>query len=294
MTLLGFSRDNRGLKLLTHSLYKGLHFIKDEFEKRIDICNSKTFSIKVSTGCTGKCSYCSIRLARGKVKSKPIDDILIEFKNGLDLGYTHFGLIGTDLGDYGKDIDSDLYELLRHILKIKGDYYLKLRNVSPRWLIPNHAKLKRLLESKKIIYLQSPVQSGSDSILALMNRGYKSDDYIAATRDLKEACPRLFLRTQIIVGFPQETAACFNASKRIVNSGIFDYIDIFRFTKREGTAAAGIFPDVPYPVIVRRYCELFLKTLFCKPIRKLKGVLSLYYFDMAGNGCNPVNTQKSV
>ena len=114
-----------------------------------------------------------------------------------------------------------------------------------------------------------------------MNRGYRSEDFIAATRELKRACQRLFLRTQIIVGFPQETEACFNASRKIVTGGVFDYIDIFRFTKRDGTAAAGLFPEVPYPVLLRRYGDLFLRTLFRNPLRKLKGVRSLYYFDRA-------------
>lgn len=264
-------------KSIYSPLYNALLFCKKAFEKRIDVYNHRTFCIKVSTGCTGKCSYCSIRVGRGNVKSKSIDDIVKEFNKGIALGYKHFGLLGTDLGDYGKDINSDLYELLCRVLAINGDYKIKLRNVSPRWLIPNHLKMASLLKTNKFIYLQSPIQSGCDDILELMNREYKAGDFMRACRQLKKACPGLFLRTQIIVGFPSEEAIHFNESKKVLESGLFDYIDVFRFTKRRGTNAVNIFPEVPFSTIVKRYRELFLKTLFSHPIRKMKGVQSIYY-----------------
>jgi tRNA A37 methylthiotransferase MiaB len=110
-----------------------------------------------------------------------------------------------------------------------------------------------------------------------MNRGYKAGDFLHACRQLKKACPGLFLRTQIIVGFPTEDATHFNESKKILKSGLFDYIDIFRFTKRKGTNATNIFPEVPFSTIVNRYREFFLKTLFSHPISKLKGMQSIYY-----------------
>jgi tRNA A37 methylthiotransferase MiaB len=274
-----FGHTNNGSvrNLIDSHLYNALLFCKKEFEKRIDVYNNHTFCIKASTGCTGKCSYCSIRVGRGKIRSKSIDDIVKEFNKGINLGYKHFGLIGTDLGDYGKDINLDLYELLNRILETKGDYKIKLRNVSPRWLIPNYSRLITLLKSKKIIYLQSPIQSGSDEILKLMHRGYAASDFLHACKKVKASFPGIFLRTQIIVGFPTEDTTHFNESKKVLKSGLFDYIDIFRFTKRKGTGAAEIFPEVPQSIIMKRYREIFLKTLFSKPIRKLRAVQSIYY-----------------
>lgn len=262
---------------LYHGIYGTIQFFKNEFERRIDVCNQNTFSIKVSTGCTGACSYCSIRLGRGKIKSKPISDIVREFKKGIQLGRKHIALIGTDLGDYGKDTNSDLYELLSRLLEVEGDYKVKLRNVNPRWLIPNHSRFISLAKSRRFVYMQSPIQSGNDRILNLMNRGYASSDFLDACKQLKSACKGLFLRTQIIVGFPTETEEEFNDSKKVLKSGCFDYIDVFRFTKRKGTRAAEIHPDVPLTIIVRRYREIFLKTLFGNPIRKLRALKVLYY-----------------
>ena len=116
----GYEKNLAVIGFMQSRLYNFLLFFKKSFEKRIDLYNQNTFCIKVSTGCTGKCTYCSIRIGRGKIKSKTIDDILGEFNKGIELGYKHIGLMGTDIGDYGKDINSDLYERGRRVVDSKG------------------------------------------------------------------------------------------------------------------------------------------------------------------------------
>lgn len=256
-------------------LYNFVRWYKEIIESSIEICNEKTFCIKVSTGCVGQCSYCSIRQSRGKIKSKAIDDVLAEFQKGLDQGYRDFALLGTDVGDYGKDLGINLIDLLKRIVNLKVDFRLKLRNINPRWLIASYEKLCNVLSSSKIVYIQSPVQSGNNKILDLMNRGYRAEDFKKAAETIHRRFPAVFLRTQVIVGFPSETDKQFNDSMVLCDTGIFNYVDVFRYTKRPGTKAASFEDEVPFDIIMKRYRKLFLKTLFANPMKKISSICRL-------------------
>ena len=238
-------------------------------DRELNFDSSKTFCIKVSTGCKGNCSYCSIKLARGDVISKPIPDIVEEFRRGRDQGYRDFALLGTDLGDYGKDRGDDLMKLLESLVRQNGDFILRLRNINPRCLIPSATRLGELLQSGKINYILSPVQSGSDHILGLMGRGYRVGDYMEAVRTLRKAYPRLFLKTQIIVGFPGETEDDFEKTRTLLKSSLFDYVDVYAFTPRPMTRAADLPDRVPDPVIMKRYRALAMRTFFQLPLRQV-------------------------
>ena len=238
-------------------------------DRELNADSSKTFCIKVSTGCAGNCSYCSIKLVRGNVISKPIPDIVEEFRRGRQQGYRDFALLGTDLGDYGKDRGEDLMQLLEALVLQDGDFILRLRNINPRCLIPSAERLGRLLQSGKINYVLSPVQSGSDRILDLMNRGYRVDDYVQAVRTLRKAYPRLFLKTQVIVGFPGETEEDFEKTRTLLKSSLFDYVDVYAFTPRPMTRAAALPDRVPDPVIMKRYRALAARTFFQLPLRQI-------------------------
>jgi threonylcarbamoyladenosine tRNA methylthiotransferase MtaB len=253
------------LKIPLQSLKK----YKDYLESSINVTDDKTFSIKISTGCTGDCSYCTIKFSRGKVKSKPVDDVMAEFESGLKKGFKHFALLGTDIGDYGKDIDSDISYLLEKMVSRKEDFRIRLRNLNPRWVIPNRRTLKKILRSCKIAYIQSPIQSANNRILELMNRGYQAQDFISTMQNINLEFPSVVLRTQLIVGFPTETEEEFEDSFKLVKKKIFDYADVFRFTPRDRTFAATIEPKVPFDVIMKRYRKLFFKTLLNQSFRKL-------------------------
>jgi tRNA A37 methylthiotransferase MiaB len=214
-------------------------------------------------------------LSRGKIKSKRIDDIMTEFERGLEKGYQQFVLLGTDIGDYGKDINLDLHSLLEKLVSYKANFRLRLRNINPRWIIPNRTALEILLRSEKIVYIQSPIQSANNRILELMNRGYQSQKIISIMQDIHQKFPFVVLKTQIIVGFPTETKEEFEETLDLVNKKIFDYVDVFRFTPREKTFAATIEPQVPFNEIVRRYRKVFLRSLFSQPSRKFAAIRRL-------------------
>jgi len=92
------------------------------------------FYIKIATGCLGNCSYCAVKKSRGNIKSKPIDEVIDEFKAGLSLGFKEFSLLGTDLGPYGRDLGYNLADLITKMVNEKGDFKIGLRNIHPLFL----------------------------------------------------------------------------------------------------------------------------------------------------------------
>ncbi|MCK4816230.1 radical SAM protein, partial [bacterium] len=171
----------------------------------MNVYHSNTYLIKVSTGCLFNCAFCSIHIARGSLRSKPIDKIVEEFKEGLRKGFTEFGLIGTNVGAYGRDQGTTLVALFRKLVNIEGDYKIRLQNFHPRFLIEMLPELREIFKSGKITYLESSAESGNDRILSLMNRGYKIDDYKKAIHVINKEFPEIQIRSQFIAGFPSET-----------------------------------------------------------------------------------------
>ena len=256
--------------------FKGMKGYKDFVESKINVYNDKCYSIKICTGCLGSCSYCIIRHSRGKIKSKPIKKIMEEFKQGLALGYRDFALIGTDLGDYGQDLGLNFTRLLEQLVAMPGDFRLRLRNVNPRAIIANYPDFSQVLQSGKIVYLLAPVQSGHNRILGLMHRGYEIEAILSCLEEIRAAYPFMVLQSQIIAGFPTESEAEFLSSKALIDRGVFDYIDIFRYSDRYGTKASSIYPKVPEATIMKRYRTLFLGALIQHPIRKLQAMYRLH------------------
>ncbi|MBD3413437.1 MAG: radical SAM protein, partial [Candidatus Aminicenantes bacterium] len=134
----------------------------------------KTWNIKIADGCLGNCSYCAIRFAAGKVKSKAPDVIIHEFEQGVNQGEKTFVLINNDVGSYGQDIGTNFSELLEQLFSIQGLYKIRILDFNPRWLIQYHDTLLPLFKKnrEKIAFLSMPVQSASDRILRLMRRPY--------------------------------------------------------------------------------------------------------------------------
>lgn len=272
----GRQRLRRLASTLFQRLFGVVRWYKGFIESRLDPYDKNSFAIKISTGCVGECSYCSVRMRRGTVRSKTPDEVLAEFRRGLEQGYRHFVFIGTDIGDYGKDIGLDLIDLLRLVVALPGHFRIRLRNLNPRWLIAQVEEFCQILKSGKISFAQLAIQSGNDRILGLMRRGYRAGDLMKAAQAVRQACPSIVLRTQIIAGFPTESDEDFQDSVKVVESGLFDYADFFRYTHRPHTAAAQIGPDVPFATIMQRYRKLFVKALFRRPLRKVSAISRLH------------------
>lgn len=212
----------------------------------------KTAFIKISTGCPYACSYCAIRFSRGKLKSKSVNEILHEFDEGLKKGYREFALIGTETSSYGKDIGTDIVNLLNTMIKKEGDYKLRLRNFHPDILLNRFSDIEKILKSNKIDFLFSAIQSGNDRILELMNRGYRAMDVLERFASIKAKFPGVYLGTQFIVGFPSETDEEFRETMRLAQNADVDLIEVFPFEARIGTKASGLAGQIPGEVIKMR------------------------------------------
>jgi len=238
----------------------------------INVFRPHTFCIKVSTGCLSACSYCAIRQSRGRLHSKHSNHVKREFEEGLRQGKKEFALIGTDLGAYGRDLGTDLVELLKELVGFGGEYSIRLRNIHPKFLIEMMPRLCEVLHSGRIAYLSTAVESGSDRILKAMNRGYTIEQYKEAIRTLNKEFPDIEIRTQFMVGFPGEKEEDFQASLRVLDEVSIDYVEIYEFEARPNTIAERMEDQVPRRVVKKRALQLLLKSLFNERERRRKAI----------------------
>ena len=245
------------------------YFILNRFQKpeymkywdKVNIVQPDTFYIKVASGCLHACAYCAVRLSRGTVKSKSIDDIKTQIMKGLEKGYSQFSFIGTDLGSYGKDIKIDLLTLLREIVSIDKKFKIRLRNVHPQLLINQLSEFLEIASTGKITHITSAVQHGNDRILELMKRNYNIKDCKSTINTIKNKCPNIQIRTQLMVGFPGETDSEFNDTLNLIDEIKFDFIEVYDFSPRIGTLAAKMPHHVSQKVINQRTYKTIKKTL---------------------------------
>ena len=248
----------------------------DYLNSRFNLVRPKDPSIwyiKISTGCRSNCAYCAVRKSRGVTKSKPVESIINEFQIGLKKGFKKFSLMGTDVGSYGMDFNQNLVDLLEKMISIPGDYEIYLRNVHPLHLKSMIDRFTTILKSGKIRYAEAAAESGSNSILKMMNRNYTIEEYKQLIEKMRQAYPSLILRTQLIAGFPTETEEDFQATMRLLDDIAFDYVEVYEFSARPGTIAEKLEPKVPDNIKRQRFLTLYRKAVFNRTGRKTKNIL---------------------
>jgi len=204
----------------------------------LTVPSEEWFLIRCAMGCTGKCSYCGIKNVHGAIKSEPIEEILRQTRSGINKGFKEISLTGEDLGGYGVDLRLRLTDLLDELLRLPGDFKINLRYIDPYWLIKLADKLIPIFQTGRITAFCSPVQSGSDRILKLMNRKYTFDDISKVVREVVKHTKVGMISTNIIVGFPTETDDDFEQSLRLVKEVPFGMYMAFPYEERPGTKAA--------------------------------------------------------
>ncbi len=209
--------------------------------------------VYVMRGCENYCSYCIVPYVRGPEKSRPSKDIVSEIKSLADSGYKEVCLLGQNVNSYGRGLEEriDFSELLEKINYIEGIYRIRFMTSHPKdisdKLIDSIADLDKVCES-----IHFPLQSGSDKILKLMNRGYDLSDYIKIVDKLRGTVPDVSISTDIIVGFPGETEEDFKRTVKIFEKIRFDRSFIFKYSHREGTAASKLEDDVAFDIKLKR------------------------------------------
>jgi threonylcarbamoyladenosine tRNA methylthiotransferase MtaB len=192
--------------------------------------------VKVQDGCRNRCTFCIVTVARGEERSRPVDDVVAEIAELVALGHQEIVLTGVHLGGYGHELGVDLYRLVNEILQQTSVKRLRLSSLEP-WEIPDN--FWQLWKDKRLLpHLHLPVQSGSDQILRRMARRSDSATIRRLAKDARAQLPKLALTSDIIVGFPGETADDWQQTLDLVQEIGFAHIHIFSYSPREGTAAS--------------------------------------------------------
>ena len=222
------------LPLKKELLYQLNKFIFKSKHIEYRLKRDKVCYLQISSGCRGKCAYCSEKFTT-KLKSRPIKEILLAINDGIERGYKLFGLNSDDASAYGKDIDSSLEELLSEVVKIKSDVSFSIPEFNPNGLTE---KVIEYLKDKKFIYITVPIQSGSQDILNKMKRPYQIDEVIEKVRRIKQNNKKIKINTHVIVGFPGETEEDFNKTLDVIKLGLFDRVKVFMYNDRPNTIAS--------------------------------------------------------
>jgi len=200
--------------------------------------------LKVQDGCDGACTYCKVRLARGKARSRPIDDARTALGHLVAAGHREVVLTGVHLGAWGTESGQKLTDLLGAILDTPGLERLRLTSIEPDELTAGLVDCIAASEGKVAPHLHVPLQSGSDAVLKRMNRPYTAARALENIGYAKEKIPRLGLGFDVMVGFPGETEADFARTVE-VSQKTAGYLHVFSFSPRPGTAAEGFADRVP-------------------------------------------------
>jgi len=241
--------------------------------------------VPISTGCNSFCTYCIVPFSRGRERSRPLDDILKEVENLAKEGYKTINLLGQNVNSYGLEksginlrklyMDKENFSansipsnqsqyqkptttppfvlLLQKISQISGVEKITFFTSNP-WDFWNELIDEIAANPKIDRFIHLPVQSGSNRILKLMNRGYTRESYLSLVERIRAKVPKAVFGTDIIVGFPGETDADFQDTLDLVKKVGFKVAFVARYSPRPGTASFRLYPDdVPAKVKKERW-----------------------------------------
>jgi threonylcarbamoyladenosine tRNA methylthiotransferase MtaB len=197
--------------------------------------------VKIQDGCDYFCAYCTVPLARGKPRSRKLEEIITQIGQLAENGYREFVLTGINLGLYGKDFSEkdpySLVSLLNEIEKIEKVKKIRLSSLEPQLL--NDSILEYFSQSRKLCpHLHIPLQSGSDEILQAMGRPYFKEDYLRLLMKIKAILPDAAIGSDLILGLPGENEELFQETLSFIDRLPLVYLHIFPYSRRPGTKAA--------------------------------------------------------
>ncbi|XMO87009.1 30S ribosomal protein S12 methylthiotransferase RimO [Algibacter sp. AS12] len=209
--------------------------------------------LKIAEGCDRPCSFCAIPIMRGKHRSTPIEEIIIEAEKLAANGVKELILIAQDLTYYGLDLykKRNLAELLEALVKVEGIEWIRLHYAFPTGFPLDVLDVMKR-EDKVCNYLDIPLQHISDDILKSMRRGTTKEKTTKLISQFREAVPEMTIRTTLIVGYPGETEAHFQELKQWVQDMRFERLGCFTYSHEENTHAYNLVDDVPEEVKVER------------------------------------------
>lgn len=213
--------------------------------------------VNITYGCNNFCSYCVVPYVRGRERSRQGDDILAEVEKLAREGYREVTLLGQNVNSYGKDLpgQESFAGLLERLDQVEGLARIRYLTSHPRDFHPGLIDV--ISRSRKVCeHFHLPVQSGSDRVLGMMNRGYSREHYLDLVDRIRDRVPGASLTTDFIVGFPGEGEEDFAWTLDLVKRARFDSAFTFIYSPRGGTRAYGMTPQVPREVKKERLSRL--------------------------------------
>lgn len=213
--------------------------------------------INIMFGCNNFCSYCIVPYVRGREKSREPKDILREIERLVADGVVEIMLLGQNVNSYGKNLSEPITfaQLLEQVCEIEGLRRVRFMTSHPKDLSDELIKVMKR-NPKVCRHLHLPLQSGSTRILTAMNRRYTKESYLALAQKIRKELPDMAITTDIIVGFPGETAADVEETIDVVKQVEFDNAFTFIYSKRTGTPAASMENQVPEEEVKRNFDRL--------------------------------------
>ena len=225
-----------------------------------DAANERTRpNLKVQDGCDNRCSFCVIPYVRGQSRSLPLDQILTELNHLVGAGYREVVISGINLGRWGRDLRDApssrrtlrFEDLVTTILDRTSLEKLRISSVEPMDWSNNLIRL--VAESPRIAkHAHVPMQSGSDRILRKMHRKYRPWHYRGKIEQIRAAMPTAAIGADVMVGFPGETDADFEETRRMIEDLPFTYLHVFTYSARPGTPAASSKEQIPMAIARER------------------------------------------
>lgn len=213
--------------------------------------------LKIQDGCDYKCGFCTIPKARGLSRSEPVEDALNQLRFLVESGYKEIVLTGVNVGDYGSKIGTSLLELLKMMIKVEGDFRIRISSIEPNLLSDEIIEL--IAENEKLCdHFHVPLQSGSDKILRKMQRRYLSKFYAERIEKIKKLIPHAGIGVDVIVGFPGETNEDYKATYDLILNLPVSYLHVFTYSERPGTLAEKLPDQVPKNIRKQRTNNLRL------------------------------------
>jgi len=231
----------------------------DDFQT-VDIANivndrTRAF-LKIQDGCDNFCAYCIIPHVRGKSRSRPVDDVLMQARGYAKMGHKEIVVAGICVASYGKDLhDCDLLTVLNHICAIDEIERVRLSSVEPNVITPEFLNFAAN-QPKFCDHLHLSLQSGSDTVLKAMGRKYTTVQYAEAVAALRKIMPNASITTDVIAGFPGESEKWHRKTMDFIASLELAALHVFPYSAREGTAAAKLPGQLPSSVKNQRVKEL--------------------------------------
>ena len=234
-----------------------MSFLANANTDRILTTTSHTAYLKISEGCDRRCTYCIIPQLRGKLRSRTIEDILVEANNLVKSGVRELNLLAQETTEYGIDLykEKSLAKLMKELVKIEDLKWLRTYYMYPDSVTDELIQVMKT-EDKICKYFDIPIQHVSDSILQNMGRAKAGAHLKDILYRIRREIPNATFRTSVIVGFPGETQEDFEELRDFLEEFQFDYVGVFKYSREEDTKAYDMDNQVPEEIKEERWVEL--------------------------------------